>query len=273
MEKESFDVILDKLIEDEIRVIKPDDPFFEQSVLADLIYPILIRRDAELPDFFRIIDGHCRTRVYRKARRKTIRAMLLDHNPSAEEVRAIQLQIDVHRTGLSDYERFEALKAIAAGSNEHRKELAARVNMDASTVTRLLTEGIPEVEEAFRNGLIQLNKRYHLARQTPELQLAQLPIARSGTLEDLKQAKIEAERKPPKPSNNSGKVPVLKLTMPDNKAVIIRGGVDLLTSKELLETALKDVEKAQAQGWTPKTLQRASTERSKVTPKPKRVKA
>ena len=91
-----------------------------------------------------------------------------DAELSDADVKACQLVENMHRRDLTDYEKWVAFTDwLAMRPDAEQKDLAAEVALDASTITRYTTMSmlIPEVQEAFKNGLFGIGVGYSIAKK------------------------------------------------------------------------------------------------------------
>src|SRR5205085_10075740 len=73
-------------------------------------------------------------------------AVVLDTRPPAERLHLLQLGVDVHRIGLSAFERADLLQKIKTENNFTVSELAAAASMKQPLVSKLLPLAALSVE-------------------------------------------------------------------------------------------------------------------------------
>lgn len=121
--------------------------------------------------------------------------VITDEPLSDADILLIQAQENMLRQDLSDYEKaciVERLRALCP--KLMAKDIAERLHVDPSTVTRLMmsiTKVIPAVREAFEAGAITLSHAYELSKLSTQQQHELLPVAVNGGTRDA----ISTERR------------------------------------------------------------------------------
>jgi hypothetical protein len=223
--------------------------------------PLLIGQEPENE----VYDGNRRLRAALRKGIEFLDAVRLPFKPTADQVQEIFLRTAVHRKGLSDFEKFRAVKQIAlAHPDWNRKQLAEHLDLEPPEVTKLLSEGCPEVEEAFSQGRIGLSVRYELIRfpiaEQPALLAAKLAgvTTRDGLAAKARRGRIESE--------SAARVQRAKIPVGDGITVTVAGQGSLTIEQILdaLSDAAKEVRRARDQGLSIKTLSAVARERARA---------
>ena len=168
--------------------------------------------------------------------------------------RVINLTENLQRLGLTDQEVFLSCKELEAlNPSWQRKDLAAHLNKDASTITRYLSPDdlMPQALEAFMAGKFGFSKAYSIAKSTD--QLATLARVLNG---DTRDEVERASRKQRAAATPAVRVPSIKVTLVNDISVVIKGeAIDLEQGIEALKDALKAMTKARDTGLDAKTAQ------------------
>ena len=161
---------------------------------------------------------------------------------------------NLQRVDLTDPEIFLTCKELMTLNPDwQRKDLAAHLNKDASTVTRYLSplDLVPEALEAFLAGKFGFSKAYSIAKSTD--QLATLAMALSGETRDEMDRKIRQKRSSGDPAVRTSRI---KCPLSTGHVVTVAGdGVSLEDAIESLQTAIKAIKKAIDTGLDAKTAQ------------------
>jgi len=231
-----------------------------QSWLNTPIHPIIVRPDLT------IADGHRRIAGLELLGVKEVEVFITEEELTDDQLVEIALLSAVHRKGLSDYERVQAMKRIAAAHPDwSKKRLAEHLDMDPSMVTKMLPAGEPiaAVEDAFKAGRIGIGDRYNISLLPPAEQPVPLELKLSGASRD------EVARESRKRRNGKGAAQVraskIKCPLPSG-IVITASGADLSLDDfiEALGAALKEAKKALEQGLDSKTFAAVVRDKAKA---------
>jgi ParB/RepB/Spo0J family partition protein len=231
-----------------------------QSWLSLPIHPIIVRPDLMCADGNRRLAGLELLGV------KEVEVFITDEDLTDDQLVEIALLSAVHRKGLNDYERVQAMKRIAAAHPDwSKKRLAEHLDMDPSMVGKMMPSGelISAVEEAFRAGRIGIGDRYNISLLSPADQHAPLELRLGGASRD------EIARESRKRRNGKGAAQVragkIKCPLPSG-IVITASGADLSLEDfiEALGAALKEAKKALEQGLDSKTFAAVVRDKAKA---------
>ena len=134
-----------------IREQYDDEDLLGESLLKGQQAPIIV--GPMVGGKRKVFDGNRRVRAARKKGIKKLLAMLLDREPTPQELVAFQLISDIHKKSLTPYERSMAAVAIkSANLGLTVKQLAALVDMEESLLWKYLQgeKLSPESLQAFR---------------------------------------------------------------------------------------------------------------------------
>jgi ParB family transcriptional regulator, chromosome partitioning protein len=259
--REIIRVLVESLIEDNIREGE-DDPAELDRLGSSLVkhqdYPIIIRSNRV------ILDGHRRVRAAKLKGLSELNAIVVDGELTRDQAAEIAVRTAVHRKSLSDWERCKAVRLIAAAHPAwSRSQLAEHLDLDGPEVTKLLTEGVLEVEEAYRQGRIGLSVRYELARLPADRQSAMLAAKLSGgaTRDDIAAAS-RRQRASTKPADRATRI---RIDLPSGISVTFSGeaGLSLDLAIEAAGETTRELKRGRDQGLTAKTISKVSTERAR----------
>ena len=226
-----------------------------QSYLKRPIHPLIAMADGTG------LDGNRRVAGLLLLGQAEAEFTVTDEPLTPAQIAEIRVISAVHRRGLTDWERFVNVKAIAdANPSWTRKQLAEYLDIGSPVVTHLLTEGIPGVEEAFKAGGIPLAKRYELAKGTPEQQEAQLAAALNGATRD----DLVRERKrvvtPDAPKARS-----IQIILESGVTVVFKGReISLNTAISAVAEADRELARAKKNGHDARTLAALMKKRKKA---------
>jgi ParB family chromosome partitioning protein len=231
-----------------------------KSWLKRSIHPIIVRPD------YTVADGHRRLKGLELLGVKDVEVFITDEELTDDQLVEVALLSAVHRKGLSDYERVQAMKRIAASHPDwSKKRLAEEVVMDPSMVGKMLPTGelIPAVEDAFKAGRIGIGDRYNISLLPPAEQEIPLELKLSGASRD----EVARESRRRRNGKGAAQVRASKIRCPLPSGIVITAsGADLSLDDfiEALATALKEAKKALEQGLDSKTFAAVVRDKAKV---------
>jgi ParB/RepB/Spo0J family partition protein len=232
-----------------------------ESWLRQPIHPIIVRPDGAVADGNRRLDGLELKGV------TEAEVFVTDENLTDSQLVEIALLSAVHRKGLSDYERVEAMKRLAASHPEwSRKQLAEHLSIDASMVTKMLPAGelIQAVEDAFKSGRIGIGDRYNISLQPPGEQEALLNLKLSGASRD-ELARLGRKRRNGSDSAPQVRTSRVRCDLAGGTSVVVSGEEMTLDDMiEALAEAHKEAKKARDQGLDVKTFQAVMRDKAKA---------
>ena len=233
------------------REIIVDDGIRElhQSILKHGLLQSLLVTDQETDN---LLAGFRRRAAMGQGGIETASVLVYPPSLTTTQRRIINLTENMQRVDLSDPEIFLSCKELMAlDAAWQRKDLAAHLNKEASTVTRYLCpdELIPEALDAFLAGKFGFAKAYSIAKSDD--QAAMLSLALSGASRDELE---QAGRK--KRSSATPAVRVSKLKVPLVSGPVVTVSGDEITLEEAIEAAgeaVKQMKAAVAKGLNAKT--------------------
>src|SRR5581483_10406877 len=113
--------------------------------------------------------------------------ILTDRKLSDSEIRLIQLTENLHRAGLTGYEKWlGCAELMALNPHWQLKDLAAHLHLDPSMVTRLLSPSkcVPAWQEALKAGKVGISDCYAAAKLEEKEQAELLSLKLSGASRD-----------------------------------------------------------------------------------------
>jgi ParB/RepB/Spo0J family partition protein len=226
-----------------------------QSWLNVPIHPIIVRPDLT------IADGHRRVAGLELLGVNEVDVFITDDDLTDGQLVEIALLSAVHRKGLSDYERVQAMKRIAAAHPDwSKKRLAEHLDMDPSMVTKMLPAGepIPAVEDAFKAGRIGIGDRYNISLLPPAEQPVPLELKLSGASRD----EVARESRKRRNGNGAPAVRTSRIRIPlatetaTGTVTLAGDAIDLEDAENLLKEALKAIRSAKDKGLNSTTAQK-----------------
>jgi ParB/RepB/Spo0J family partition protein len=116
---------------------------------------------------FMLCDGERRWRAAQMAGIETLLALVLPTKPNALELRRIQLSLELHKVGISTWEKSCSLKQIRDESGCSIAELAVNVNLRQPIVSKLL--GCQRLDKAIQqlvhSGTLDLEKAFIISQE------------------------------------------------------------------------------------------------------------
>jgi ParB/RepB/Spo0J family partition protein len=227
-----------------------------------LINPPLVR---PCGDLFAIAAGRRRWAAIKLLGWETVDVSVLGDEISESDAEAFELIENLHRADLSDGQKAERFCMwLANRPGMEQKDLAAAVALDESTITRyvtILTNGIPEVQEAFLKGEFRSGVGYSIAKRDKSLQLGLLNMRRDGasrdTLEDVGRRRRNGRR-------SAARVDRIKLLVGGVSVVLAGHGLSFETVIETVGLVGKDARKALEGNLTVKEWAAINQRKAKV---------
>lgn len=242
-----------------LQVDEADLRLLGQSLKERQFHPLVVTPELE------IVDGWRRWSAAKLAGIERLWVVISTHPLTDGERVAAQLTMSLHREGLTDVEKVKAceelLKAVP-GLNQ--KELARRLNVNESTVSRWLSVSddrvVESVRQAFFNGRIGLKETYEISRVEPAQQPALLEKAlQGGTREQLHRSARQLQ-----PGSPAKRPHRLRCPLPEGRMVTVAGR-DLTFDSliELLGQLVAAAKKAQKEGLDLHTWEAVLEDKSK----------
>ncbi len=219
-----------------------------ESLRKKQLQPVLAKPDGT------IIAGERRFRAATLAGLKDLMVIVTDEPLTEAEIRAVQLTENIHRADLTGYEKWSACaELMCMNPNWQQKDLADRLHLDPSMVTRLLSPSkcIPAAQEALRDGKIGISDAYALSKLPQQDQTGLLALKLSGGSRD---ALEQAGRKKRAGSASAVRAAKIKVPLVGGHVVTVSG--DEITLEEAIDAAgeaVKQMKAAVAKGLNAKT--------------------
>jgi ParB/RepB/Spo0J family partition protein len=221
--------------------------------------PLLLRRDGTL------LAGERRLRAARMAGLAEVPAIITEEDLNAEQIRVIQLTENLHRADLTAWEKWQAcMELLALNPGATQKDLANRLKLEASTVTRLMSPSkcIQSVQDALKAGKIGISDCYAISKTPADEQAALLVAKLNGASRDALERRGRRQRSA---QVATVRVSSIKIALTDGVQVVIKGeSIDLESAITSLGEAQKEARKARDQGLDAKTFQAVMRDRSKA---------
>lgn len=232
----------------------------EESLFAGQDIPLVASVDGT------ILDGERRWRAAQlRGRIKTLDVVITDKPMTPTDLRVFQITSSVHRTPLTAYEMWQAcVGLLALNPNWQLKDLAAHLQIEASSITRYLSPSkcIAAWQDALKAGTVGVGDCYEASKLPEADQPALLEIKLSGASRNTIAAIGKKARNGTKPSEKVGSI---KVSLCGGISIIIKGGgIDLDQALEQLGIASKAIKKAVAEGLDARTAQNVWRDKAKA---------
>ena len=201
-----------------------------------------------------------------------VRVCITSEQITPEVSLEIMVETASHTKPLTPYEQYLAFSEWLRITKKTAKELAQRMRLNEPMVSKILSlsECIPEVHQAAREGLIGSTEWHALKGSSDQLMTLNLRLSGQIKTRDELVARVKRDRKPAAPESDTVKMKSIVIAMPQSRRLVLQGGgIDLATGREMLVSALKLVDKAIEDGLTAKNAQGIWKDTS-VKPKPER---
>lgn len=170
------------------------------------------------------------------------------------QIKVINLTENVQRVDLSEPETYAACSELMKLNPEwSRKDLAAHLGKDPSTVTRWLSPDdlIPEAKQAFLDGKFGFAKAYAIAKLPHDQQGGLLALTLSGATRDVLEQQGRRKRTGAAPTVRASKI---KVPLVSGQVVTVAGEeISLEEAIEAASEAVKQMKQAVAKGLNAKT--------------------
>ncbi len=245
---------IDKIIEGlNSRKIEVDDGIRElcNSIVANgLLQPLIILDD------YRLIAGYRRLAALRLAGIESATVSIYPSTLTPSQIKVINLTENIQRVDLSEPETYGACSELMVLNPEWaRKDLAAHLGKDPSTVTRWLSPDdlIPEAKQAFLDGKFGFAKAYAISKLPSDQQGGLLALTLSGATRDVLEQQGRKRRTVTAPAIRSTKI---RVPLVSGQVVTVAGdGVSMDEALEAVQEATKQLKAAIAKGVTAKSAQ------------------
>ncbi len=181
--------------------------------------------------------------------------VITDEPLSEADILVIQAQENMLREDLSDFDKVclvERLRALCP--KLMAKDLADRLHVDPSTITRLMSASkvIPAAREALEAGAITISHVYPMSKVSEQQQHDLLRLALGGASRDA----IETEsRKRRNGSGSAVRLSRIKCPLPTATVIVSADAIGLDESIEAVLAAAKEMKRARDEGLDAKTAQ------------------
>jgi len=232
-----------------------------ESLKKKQIVPVLTRPDGTF------IDGHRRGLAAKLAGLEKLDVIISDELLTKAQIMEIQLVNAMHRADLKPFEEYVGCKDwLAMNPNATVKELAAKIDKDASMLTRVLSLSrcVPAVQAAAAAGQLGPSEWYAIAKVPEAEQEAMLTAKLGGASRD----EIEQRGRKLRTGEAPG-IKVNRLRIPlgaQGKSVTIAGeNLSLEDCIETLVETLKFARKAQSENLDGKTWVQVMKQKAKAS--------
>lgn len=230
-----------------------------ESLRKKQLQPVLCQPDGT------IVAGERRWRAAKLVALTTLEVKIADAPLSEAEARVWQLVENMQRADLSGFEQWTACaELMCMNPSWQMKDLADSLNLDPSTVTRILSPSkcIQEVQDALQAGKVTISDCYAISKLEKTKQAGLLALKLSGAnREQLEQA----GRRERAPKAEAVKVGRVKCALSSGVCITAVGdGLSLDGLIEALAEAHKEAKKAREQGLDAKTFQAVMRDKARA---------
>ena len=212
----------------------------------------------------RMIFGHGRYLAGPLAGFKTLEVKLWPASLPDTQFKLIRASENLQRKELKGYQKWLlCADLMACNPTWHMKDLAEKLHLDPSMLTRLLSPSkcIPAWQDALKAEKVGVSDCYAASKLPPEEQAELLALKLSGASRDTIE---QAGRKSRNGQATAVKVARVRCQLPSGVQIVVSGeGVSLDDAIEALGEAIKEMKKAREQGYTAKTFAAAMKDKSK----------
>jgi ParB-like chromosome segregation protein Spo0J len=210
-----------------------------------------------------MIFGHGRFLAAKAAGIRTLEVKIFPATLSNTQFKLIRASENLKRKELTDHRKWLLCEGLLADNPTWQlKDLAERLHLDQSMVTRLLSPSkcIPAWQEALAAGKVGISHCYAASKLDASDQEALLQMKLSGASRD---AIERAGRKARNSKTSSVKLSRVKIAMPQGASVVVSGKeLSMSDLVELLSDTLKEARKA-AEQFDVKTFQSMMRDKAK----------
>lgn len=230
-----------------------------ESLRKKQLQPVLCQPDGT------IVAGERRYRAALLAGLPTLEVKIADEQLSDVEVRVWQLVENMLRTDLSGYEQWTACaELMCMNPSWQMKDLAEHLNLDPSTVTRILSpcKCIEAWQDALRDGKVGISDCYAASKLPHDKQAGLLALKLSGASRDQIE---EAARKTRRAPAQQVKLARVRCPLSAGTVVTVQGAeMDLDGVIEALQGALDAARKANKESLDVRTAEKVWRDRAKA---------
>ncbi len=202
----------------------------------------------------KVVDGHRRLAGLELLGQTEAEVFVTDHELDDKAVLEVGLTTAIHRADLSGFDKFQAcVKLLELNPDWQGKDLAERLHLDPSSVTRLLSPSkcSPAWQNALRDGKVGISDCYAASKLAEADQGGLLALKLSGASRDVLESQGRKRRASSVPAVRASKI---KVPLVSGATVTISG--DEISLEEAIEAAgeaLKQMKAAVAKGLNAKT--------------------
>lgn len=229
-----------------------------ESLRVKQLQPVVCNKDGVL------IAGERRVRAALLTGIPELLVIISDEALSDTEIRILQLLENLHRSDLTDAEKWHACEELLRlNPGWSKKDLAAHLKLAEGTVTKYLAAGkaVPEVQQALEAGEIGITAVYEISRAAPDKQAELLELKRNGASRDGLASHVRRQKQ-----DGAPQVRMKRILCPLASGVSISASGNELSLDDLIEAlgdAQKEARKAREQGLDAKTFSAVMKDKAK----------
>lgn len=223
------------------------------------IHPVGAVEDGE------VIWGTGRVLAARAAGLKTLDTKIFPASTSAKERAILRASENLQRKDYTAHQRWRLAVNLSELNGWSQKELAENLQLDESSVTRMLSPSkcISDVQAALKDGKLSISDCYAISKLPPEDQPGLLALKLSGASRDALERHGRRKRAAQQPVVRASKI---RCPLPSGPVVTVAGGeISLDDAIEALKDATKAMTKARDTGLDASTAQRVWADMAKAS--------
>ncbi len=228
-----------------------------QSWLKRPIHPIVVRPDLT------IAEGNRRVKGLELIGQTEVIVFVTEEDLTDADLLEISLTTDIHRAGVSTLDKCKAVIRLQEMNKLSGKELAERLNIDPSMITKYLSlkNCCPEVREALRSGTIGITTCYEVSGEPPERQRELLALKLTGMSRDGLKEHVRNEKNNDRPQVRAKRI---SCPLPSGISVVATGvGLTLDDFIKALSEIQVEAKKGRDKGMDPTTFSSVMKDRAK----------
>jgi ParB/RepB/Spo0J family partition protein len=216
----------------------------------------------------RMIFGHGRYLAAKAVGIKTLEVKVYPASITDAEFWLIKAAENLHRNELTGYQKWLLCAELMCGNPDWlHKDLAERLHLDPSMVTRLLSPSkcIPAWQEALAAGKVGISDCYAASKLGEAEQSELLRQKLSGASRDTIEQVSRKSRKEKSGKDEAGKTAKVHCLLPSGVQITVSGkGLSLGSAIDALIDATREMRAAKANGYTAKTFAASMKDKAKA---------
>lgn len=229
-----------------------------ESLKVKQLQPVLAKPDGTL------IAGERRFRAATLVGLKDLQVIITDEALSDTQIRVFQLTENVHRSDLTDAEKWRACEELLRlNEGWSNKDLAEHLKLSEGSVTKYLSPSrcTKDVQEALEAGRIGITTAYELSRVAEAEQVELLHLKETGASRDAVRERVRKHKQSSMPQVRARRI---AFPLPSGVKIAVSGEeLSLDDFIDALGEAQKEAKKARDQSLDAKTFSAVMRDKAK----------